>query len=247
MTQGTGNNPPNTGAGRQAATKQREHGLGFVPPSRLLKVIYWLCVVVLLVFCWFNIRPYALAIKHVFTDQIHLGLPAIITTPLYATPIGALFRIAFSNFNWLLGAALWAIIQSIEILPIVIEKNKAFLRTVIQESGNIQTFEISPNDDPALAALKRLFNKLPAEILKDARNFAYFIYVVDFCVVFSVYPPCSGGFTRLGLILATGQWSKLDYSNLVAMAVTLFGVEILVRLIFWVGQFAYYMRKTYSN
>lgn len=213
--------------------------------SKIVRCLYWLCVAAGIWFAFLNINPYAqsakLLIQNSLADSSLIQLIAMI-------PIINGFALMFgSAIHWLIGLILWAIVQTIEIFPILLKRDRAFMRVLINENQQAEKFQILKTDDPAVAALKRWYNRFPHLTMSNARNLALFTYAIDFLVCTVVYPPCKGGFGQMIFILITGQWARLDWGNIASLFVTLFAVEVIVSLLFWFGETLYFMRIAHSR
>ncbi len=211
----------------------------------LVKILYWLTIAAGVWFAYLNIQPYAVAVK-----QVMLGaMPdkALVNFIAALPIINGLAASIGTALHWFVGFILWLVIQTIEVLPIILRRDRAFVRTLIRESEQNENFEIKDGDDPALTALKRWYNRFPALTLNRARTASLFVYAVDFLICIAVYPPCKGGFNKLMFILATGQYNRLDWKNVVLLLVTLFIIELIVQFLLWLGQVAYFMRSAHSN
>jgi len=216
----------------------------FLNTNTVIKWLYWLSIAAGIWFAYLNIAPYAEIVKRIMlagTDTTLIRLIASI--PL----INGIVASVGTAAHWIIGLMLWAIIQTIEVFPLVLQRDRAFMRTLIQHSESHQKFQIKDNDDPALASLKRWYNLFPSLTIRRARNAALFVYTIDFLICITLYPPCEGGFSNFTFILSTGQYGLLDYENIILLLTTLFIVELLIRFIFWLGQIAYFMREAHST
>jgi len=211
----------------------------------IVKALYWLTVAAGIWFAYLNIQPYAIAVKNIIlTMPID---PALINFLAKLPVINGIVAFIGQLLHWFVGFILWLVIQTIEVLPLVLRRDRAFVRTVIQASEQQPQFEIKDNDDPALTALKRWYNRFPSLTISRARIAALFVYAIDFMICIAVYPPCKGGFGQLMFILATGQFNRLDWGNVTLLFITLFVIEAIVRFLFWLGQVAYFMRSAHSG
>lgn len=205
----------------------------------VVKVLYWLCVAAGLWFAYLNILPYATAVKFVLSGTVDSGLMALLDK---LPVIGAIVAFIGISVHWIIGFILWLVIQTVEVFPILLKRDRAFMRTVLSEQETSQKLPIRPNDDPTVRALKAWFNRFPMLTVTTARTYALFTYAVDFLICIAIYPPCDGGFSQFFFLLATGQFSNLNWFNISLTVVTLFAVEIIIRFLLWLGQIAYYYR-----
>jgi hypothetical protein len=211
----------------------------------IVKTLYWLTLTAALWFAYLNVQPYAIAVKKVMLEV--LPDPALIKLIAAIPIVNGIVAFIGIAVHWFVGFILWLIIQTVEVLPIILRRDRAFVRTLIQESEKQAQFQINDNDDPALKALKRWYNQFPALTINRARIAALFVYAIDFLICIAVYPPCKGGFGQLIFILATGQFNRLDWANIALLFITLFVIEILVRFLLWLGQVAYFMKAAHSS
>lgn len=209
----------------------------------IIRIMYWAAIGTGLWFCYLNIFPYANAIKGILggtTDNTLIRLIALI-------PIinGIAASIGFA-IHWIVGFVLWLVLQTIQLMPIVLKRDRAFMRVMIADAANTSKFAIKEDDDPALKGLKRWYNNFPALTVSRARTWALGAYAVDFVICFVQYPPVKGGFSNFLFVIATGQWSQLNYYNIVMLFITIYIVELIVKFLFWLGQIAYYMKSAHT-
>jgi hypothetical protein len=121
------------------------------------------------------------------------------------------------------------------------------MKVIINENQGAEKFKVDAKDDPALAALKTWYNRFPTLTMNNARNLALFTYAIDFLICTVVYPPCKGGFGQLMFILVSGDWTRLDWGNIVLLMITLFAIEIIINLLFWFSETMYFMRIAHTR
>lgn len=209
-----------------------------------VKVLYWLAVLAAIWFAYLNLLPYVRIAKIAMLQTMDgLSLSQFIAgIPLVNGVILAILSIV----HWFVGAILWGVIQTIEILPIVLKRDRAFLRTLINHSDSSDKFEIDEDDEPTLATLKLWYNQFPSLTIARARTASLFVYAVDFCICIAVYPPAPGGFSNFVFLMSTGQFSRLDWQNILMLGLTLFAIEGIVRLLFWLGEISYFMKSAHA-
>lgn len=212
----------------------------------IIRILYWACVTAGLWFAYLNISPYAQAVKLVFQGS---AVDASLIQLIAAIPIVNGFAATFGvAMHWFVGALLWLIIQTIEVFPILLKRDRAFVKTLISENQQAEKFEVRPSDDPSLVALKGWYNRFPTLTISAARNLALFTYAIDFLICAVVYPPSQGGFGQLMFIVVSGQWSRLDWANIALLMITLFAIEVIISLLFWFGETMYFMKMAhYKN
>jgi hypothetical protein len=147
----------------------------------------------------------------------------------------------------IIGTLLWAVIQTLEVLPMLLKRDPSFVKEVVNNTDKHSKYAEKADDDPVLANLKRYYNQFPILAIKQAKNLMLFAYTIDLLICITVYPPVtSGGIGKLMFVLMTGQFQLLNYSNLILLAVTLFVVEFMLKLLFFVGQIGWYFKKAHK-
>ncbi|MBD2057890.1 hypothetical protein H6F88_18005 [Oculatella sp. FACHB-28] len=198
-----------------------------------LRLIYWLAFSVGVVIALFNIIPYVKSVKFLFGTAIDGSgiLELISQLPL----INAVAGVSIMTALWVIGIIFWAFLQAAELFETFLKRNRAFVGHTIDDAVHHQKYAISEQDDPLLAGLKRLYNRMPLLTMHNARQTKLVAYTIDLCVCLTIYPPVDGGFGRLMIVLLTGQWSLIDWANVAALVATLFVVEWIVNFLFWVS------------
>lgn len=211
--------------------------------KKLLRIIYWIVVAVALVCAYANIRPYEIVVNRFLGNTVSTGFIRLIG---HIPIINGLAVILGASMSWIIGALFWALLQSVEVFPIILKRDKAFVKTIIHASEQHQKFEVKETDAPTLAALKRWYNLFPTVTISRARNAALFCYVIDFIVVSAIYPPARNFGTAVFYIMS-GQWSRLNWVNILYLLLTLFAVDLLIRFLFWLGEITYFMKQSHTN
>lgn len=198
-----------------------------------LHLLYWLAASVGVLFAVFNIIPYERAVRFLFGTAIaDSGLLELISgVPIVNAVTGVSAIAAF----WIMGFILWGFLQTMELFEKFLKRNRAFVQQTIQDAEGHQRYAIQEQDDPLLKGLKKVYNRMPLLTIKNARQAKLIAYSLDFCICLAVYPPVDGGFSRLMIVLFTGQWGLLDWGNVAALFATLFVVEWIVDLLFWIS------------
>lgn len=209
----------------------------------LLRVFYWLCVAATAWFAYMNIAPYAAVVKAGMAKTMSFGILRAVGMVPIVNGIGAIIG---ASIHFIIGTILWACIQTMEVLPMILKRDPAFIKEVVTHSEGHSKYQEKEGDDPVLANLKRYYNAFPTLAIKQAKNLCLFAYTIDLLVCITIYPPCSGGLSRLMFILTTGQWQLLSYTNLIFLFTTLFIVEAMLKLLFFVGQISYYMKRAHQ-
>ncbi|MBD2054796.1 hypothetical protein H6F88_01945 [Oculatella sp. FACHB-28] len=225
------NNAP--GNYQTAPRRSRSNPFGSSENVWFLRLIYWLAASVGVVFAAFNVLPYERAVRYLFGTAIaDSGILEVVSRlPVLNAIAGMSLITAF----WIIGIVFWGLLQMMELFEKFLKRNRAFVGATIDDAETHSKYAIRETDDPLLAGLKRLYNRLPLRTLRDARRAKLVAYSVDLLICIWVYPPTDGGFGRLMIVLLTGQWSLIDWGNVIALLATLFIVEIVVDILFWIS------------
>jgi hypothetical protein len=233
-TGGFGGSIPNKGKGSKSKNA-----------VKWLKVLYWCLVISGIWFAFLNVAPYAKAVGMLSSKNVN---SAFITFVGFIPIIGRLLLALGTGVQWLLGLALWGVIQIIEVLPVILYNHQDFLSTMIKNADSHSKHSIKEDDDPALKMLKKTYNALPVSIVSNLETLKLITYTVDFCICTTVYAPVrSGKLSDFLWVLGTGQWNKLQWDNLLLAFITLFAIEVIVQLILWVGKLAYQIKQSSSQ
>ncbi|MBD2492609.1 hypothetical protein [Aulosira sp. FACHB-615] len=207
-----------------------------------LSTLYWALVVAGLWFAYLNIQPYEKIVGLLSGKTLNSAFLQIISIIPIINGIAAIIG---KGVTWILGTILWACIQIIEVLPLVLYNNESFVRAAIASADSRSRYQIKDEDDPTLKMLKRVYNSLPTSVISNLEQLKIFTYTIDFLICITVYSPVqSGKFADFFFVLATGQWGKLDWLNLLLAGVTLFAIEVIVSLIIWVGKLSNAVQET---
>lgn len=200
--------------------------------------LYWLAIFVLIIFAYGNIKPYVLAVGWLFGNQDFL------VNALGAIPfVGWIFKAVAGLFGGLVGVALWALLQTFQLYPIFLRRDRRFMSSIIDKAESFQKYSIKSSDDPVMQTLKRWYNMMPTRTVSQAKFYALAAYAIDFCVCLLVYPPVAGGFNKLMFVLMTGQFSQIDWRNVWLLMLTIYSVEALFLFILWLRDVLYYVRS----
>lgn len=209
----------------------------------LLKVFYWLCVAATAWFAYMNIAPYAAIVKIGMAKTMSSGILRVLGMIPVINGIAAAIG---ASIHFIIGTVLWGVIQTMEVLPMILKRDPAFIKEVVSHSDGHSKYQEKEGDDPVLANLKRYYNAFPTLAIKQAKNMMLFAYTIDLLICITIYPPCNGGIGKLMFILMTGQFQLLSYTNLVFLFTTLFIVEFMLKLLFFIGQISYYMKRAHQ-
>lgn len=183
-------------------------------------------IIVGLYFAFLNISPYEKVIG-LMSGSVRESLIIQVLTSIPF--LGWVVQGLGKTLVWGLAAIIWAIIQIIEILPLVIFSDDRLLLTIIQE-GDRKAYQINESDDPMLKSVKRIYNRLPLVIVRHIKFAQIFTYTVDFFLLLLIYPPVQGDAFQFLFTLAMGDWQGVNWFNVWMGFVTLFACELIVVL-----------------
>jgi hypothetical protein len=206
-----------------------------------LKLLYWCLVISGIWFAFLNISPYAQSVGILSGKNINNAFLSLVK----AIPIlGGIALSLGTGIQWLLGTALWGVIQLIEILPLILYNHEDFLSSMIKSADTHAKHSIKEEDDPTLKMLKKIYNALPVSIVSNLEVLKIVTYTIDFCICTVVYSPVkSGKFTDFLWIASTGQFNKIQWDNILLALITLFAIEVIVQMIIWVGKLTYQIKR----
>lgn len=183
-------------------------------------------IIVGLYFAFLNISPYEKVIALMSSSVRESLIVQVLTSIPF---LGWVVQGLGKTLVWGLAAVIWAIIQIIEILPLVIFSDDRLLLTIIQE-GDRKAYQINESDDPMLKSVKRIYNRLPLVIVRHIKFAQIFTYTVDFFLLLLIYPPVEGDAFQFLFTLAMGDWQGVNWFNVWMGFVTLFACELIVVL-----------------
>lgn len=183
-------------------------------------------IIVGLYFAFLNISPYEKVIALMSSSVRESLIVQVLTSIPF---LGWVVQGLGKTLVWGLAAIIWAIIQIIEILPLVIFSDDRLLLTIIQE-GDRKAYQINESDDPMLKSVKRIYNRLPLVIVRHIKFAQIFTYTVDFFLLLLIYPPVQGDAFQFLFTLAMGDWQGVNWFNVWMGFVTLFACELIVVL-----------------
>ncbi len=211
------------------------------PWVNLLSLLLFAAVVIV---CLWNIAPYEVAVRAIAS---RFEGTALLDFLLWLPVIGAILGAIGGFMFWVIGAVVWACIQVIELMPMFMTNHPGYVRSVLNAQAATPKFRVQPDDDGLTRHLKKFYNRLPLRFLLLARRLRGVVYVIDLVIVMAVYPPCEGGLGRFFFLLGTGQWGKLDWTNIFLMFVTLFAVEAIVKVVLVVNHFRRYLKASQAQ
>lgn len=142
-----------------------------------------------------------------------------------------LFGLLLSNggvgLAFIAGFLLWGLLQGLQMLPKIILSNPEALLVLMAWVYQFKGIAHKSNDSPLLRKLKQRFNNLPLEWIERLQQTRAIAYVIDAILCFGYYPPINGGYDRLGIFLVSPSLSDVNWYNVIAALLTMFGIEIL--------------------
>jgi hypothetical protein len=165
-----------------------------------LKIAYVLGIFAGLYFAYLNINPYVQVVSFLLAQTDVSGFGKL----LEMIPIlNGIARGIGASSTWIFGVVLWGVIQFVEVFPLIISKDKAMMRTLLEEHDRTYKIQFTAQDDPVAKVLKTAYNKLPLGILRNMGKYRIGAYLVDLMICFTVYPPAEGGFLKFLFYSAT--------------------------------------------
>jgi hypothetical protein len=145
------------------------------------KLLYWLCWAAFFWFAYLNVNPYAQAASFILASISDNTLVQwFLSWPL----IGPLLASLALAAHWIIGLIVWGVIQTIEVLPIILHHDRRFMRTVIAENGKAQRFAIAEDDSPTIRSLKKWYNLFPSLVVSKTRKWRKVTYAIDALICF---------------------------------------------------------------
>lgn len=214
-------------------------------PKTWFRILWFFILLSMVVIAVVNVKPYVDAAQQLGVTIVDAGLVRLIS---FIPIVNAIAQTLGVGVAWVIGTILWGMFQLIEVMPVILYNHPSFLHEVIREAETTTKYAIKDNDDPTVANLKKVYNKLPVAFLENLSKIRLAAYVVDFCICFWRYSPvASGKITDFFYYVMTGQFNKINTNNLMLALITLFGVEIGLNLLLWVGKLAWTYRKAQNN
>ncbi|MDJ0674017.1 MAG: hypothetical protein QNJ36_01225 [Calothrix sp. MO_167.B42] len=199
----------------------------FVVNSLFIKILTWVITAIIGAFIFANIKPYEIIAANFLTGISYKELGDVV----FSIPfLGGLIKLLLGLANFTLGTLFWAFVQMLELLPLVLFGHGNFLDNNIARSGG-KHYQANSKDPWEVKVAKHIGNSLSTEVLRFLILLGISVYVADFFLCLIVFPPVQGGNTAdLLMVLQTGQYNKIDWSNIGKAIATVGAVEFLVKL-----------------
>lgn len=143
------------------------------------------------------------------------------------------------NLSRIVGLLLWAIVQLIEVMPMIVKDPHIVGMWVEHWDG--QEFRLR-GDGGSIDQLKKTFNRFPTDWFASISQYRAAAYAIEFLVCFLRFPPYQGGVEAVMTDFPTWDAALIDWWNLVLFLLTMFGFEICLRLILRLWQGVRYFR-----
>jgi hypothetical protein len=227
------------GAKNNSSSKQSPSSV----PRTWFKVLWFFLLLSIVAIALINIKPYVDAVASLGLNVIG-GIDFFSKIPFF-NGIGLALGVGIAGIT---GFCLWATFQLIEVLPVILYNHPGFLEEVIRDADSQTKYAIKDNDDPTVQVLKKTYNTLPTAFLDNLSRIRLAAYTLDFLICFWKYSPVeSGKITDFFYFILTGQWERILFLNLILALITLFGVELGLNLLLWVGKLAFTINRTQST
>lgn len=120
-----------------------------------------------------------------------------------------------SIIGGLAGVLLWAIFQSIELLPIATYFHVPFISGIVQKFQNAPQVEVKTDDRESLVKIKKRHNTVTERSLGVLISFSWVVYIVDFLLMSWLYSPLDVN-------------GDINWAGLARVLLSVAGVELLV-------------------
>jgi len=193
--------------------------------TQVIKVVTWSSTLLLIIFCYLNIRSYGDAVRLLFeSNKVSIIPDFVINMPIFEYLIQK-----FSDLMiWILGAMLFALLKSLELLPSLMLSNRKVLRLVNEARVKHEDLPVLVR---VLIKLKKVSTRLPYDLVLHFRNAATFASIADLILCFMVYRPIDGGVQQALLIIYIGAYQLIDWQNVIMLLFTLFAFNRMVLLL----------------
>lgn len=186
------------------------------PAKLLLNLFSFSLICAGLWFITINIVPYIKFVTY-FSKQV-IGFPDSVIS-------------GFMLFVF--GVSFWAILQFLQLFPLLLFSNENFMRQIINRSDTRKKVSVKDNDEAMLRRIKVAYNALPTSYISNLEKWCVVSYLLDFYINCTTNPPIKGGFEVLGDMLLYGKFELLDWANILLNLQTVFAVEFVVLMLIW--------------
>gem|GEM_PF-978768 len=210
---------------RDRVRQTTDRGREVYEESWLMRLASWVIVSGLIAamgyVSWLNIAPYVALVT-----TLGVGTPNWLTAlPL----IGWLVTAWSAAIVTVVGVLVWALVQALQCLWLLISLDKQALQGAVQQSQSGR-FLLSGQADPAARSIARKARKIPYFFIRWGALLSLGAYAFDLAVGLSLYPPAASLNSFL-FALSSGLWSGIEMGNLVKLLVMLFAFEVVLILL----------------
>jgi hypothetical protein len=133
----------------------------------------------------------------------------------------------------LFGICFWAILQFLQLFPILLYSSSPFMKSLITTSDNRHKAAIKDTDEPVMIKIKTAYNALPVSFVSNLERLCVASYFIDFSVNCIINSPIRGGIQMLGDVFMYGKFNLINWGNLFLNLQTVFAVEFIVLMLLW--------------
>ncbi|BAY66923.1 hypothetical protein NIES22_70670 (plasmid) [Calothrix brevissima NIES-22] len=133
---------------------------------------------------------------------------------------------------YVIGAFAYALVQFLELAPNLIHRSPKTLKGLLASSGG-QKYALKEGDKGTVKRIKKSLNQGLVWALAHLEVIKSIAYIFDAFICFIAYPFIKelAGVGDFFGVFFTGQWNRIDWQNLLLFAITVYGVESLLKLI----------------
>lgn len=142
-------------------------------------------------------------------------------------------NIASKGILLIFGVCFWAILQFLQLFPILLFSSEQFMRSLIIKSDTRQKINVRDGDEPVVVKLKTVYNALPTSFVANLEKLCIVSYLIDFLVNSIINPPVKGGFEVVGDVLLYGRFDLINWGNVFLNLQTIFAVELIALMLLW--------------
>ena len=210
--------PKSSSQPRQVASKRQS----------LIKVLRFGLWFIVGIVCVLNILPYA----GMATRLMEALRETDVVAGLFAEPVIGVFLRAFGQhaqaIAFIVGTIIWAVFQISELFWWLIMSQKPAVAALVDQLENEDYMQIATNEDPFIAKLKEQYNRIPQNQIKMVRMWSGIAYIIDAWFNLLYYPPLN---VSLEMFIQSGTFADINWGNVILSLLTLFGVELAIKLI----------------
>jgi hypothetical protein len=192
--------------------------------------IHWIAkfsiTVLIGLFMFLNILPWIAA-----AQGLAANIPALskALADFYSIPVlGWALKFVIDNLAVLIGVILWLTVQTIQILPTLIERPVTLYPLIQAWDG--AGFPTTGDKSSKMDGLKRRFNDALVQIIDNLKFYRAIAYCIEALVCLYVYPPYIGGWLKLIDDYPIFDWDSISFPNIISAIVTMFAFEFLFRI-----------------